>query len=147
MDNINLFSVITIISFILLVPSAILLEGVKFTPSYLDTAVSYILISESISGEQVNMCVHNVLWPYSSFFCIRQVKDWQSESYVQNLFWLDFVSILISRWVLICFNWKPMGNKLQSVALNRLVMHSKWKMSSNRAYNNTIPFFWCTISL
>lgn len=40
LDNINLFSVITIISFILLVPSAILLEGVKFTPAYLHSAVS-----------------------------------------------------------------------------------------------------------
>ncbi|XP_008230576.1 PREDICTED: phosphoenolpyruvate/phosphate translocator 2, chloroplastic isoform X2 [Prunus mume] len=38
LDNINLFSVITIISFILLVPSAILLEGVKFTPAYLHSA-------------------------------------------------------------------------------------------------------------
>ncbi|KAL6288063.1 hypothetical protein ACE6H2_012453 [Prunus campanulata] len=40
LDNINLFSVITIISFILLVPSAILLEGVKFTPAYLHSAAS-----------------------------------------------------------------------------------------------------------
>ncbi|EOY02453.1 Phosphoenolpyruvate/phosphate translocator 2 isoform 1 [Theobroma cacao] len=40
LDNINLFSVITIISFILLVPTAILLEGVKFTPSYLQSAAN-----------------------------------------------------------------------------------------------------------
>ncbi|XVE67899.1 hypothetical protein DITRI_Ditri09bG0025000 [Diplodiscus trichospermus] len=40
LDNINLFSVITIISFILLVPAAILLEGVKFTPSYLQSAAN-----------------------------------------------------------------------------------------------------------
>ncbi|KAM1410798.1 hypothetical protein ACFXTO_023743 [Malus domestica] len=39
LDNINLFSVITIISFILLVPSAILLEGVKFTTPYLHSAL------------------------------------------------------------------------------------------------------------
>ncbi|XP_062106884.1 phosphoenolpyruvate/phosphate translocator 2, chloroplastic-like isoform X2 [Humulus lupulus] len=38
LDNINLFSVLTIISFLLLVPSAILLEGVKFSPSYLQLA-------------------------------------------------------------------------------------------------------------
>ncbi|XP_039064578.1 phosphoenolpyruvate/phosphate translocator 2, chloroplastic-like [Hibiscus syriacus] len=36
-DNINIFSIITIISFILLVPAAILLEGVKFSP-YLQSA-------------------------------------------------------------------------------------------------------------
>ncbi|XP_038889392.1 phosphoenolpyruvate/phosphate translocator 2, chloroplastic-like [Benincasa hispida] len=40
LDNINLFSVITIISFILLVPSALLLEGTKFSPSYLQLAVN-----------------------------------------------------------------------------------------------------------
>ncbi|CAN6572227.1 unnamed protein product [Malus baccata var. baccata] len=40
LDNINLFSVITVISFILLVPSAILSEGVKFTPSYLHSAAN-----------------------------------------------------------------------------------------------------------
>ncbi|XVF60262.1 hypothetical protein PTKIN_Ptkin08bG0030900 [Pterospermum kingtungense] len=46
LDNINLFSVITIISFILLVPAAVFLEGVKFTPSYLQSAVfsSWILL-------------------------------------------------------------------------------------------------------
>ncbi|KAK4409935.1 Isocitrate dehydrogenase [NADP], chloroplastic/mitochondrial [Sesamum angolense] len=36
-DNINLFSIITIISFLFLAPSAILLEGVKFSPSFLAT--------------------------------------------------------------------------------------------------------------
>lgn len=40
LDNINLFSIITIISFLLLAPAAILLEGVKFSPSYLQYVVS-----------------------------------------------------------------------------------------------------------
>ncbi|GLT31907.1 hypothetical protein SLA2020_066070 [Shorea laevis] len=40
LDNINLFSVMTIISFTLLVPAAIFLEGVKFSPSYLQFAAS-----------------------------------------------------------------------------------------------------------
>lgn len=40
LDNINLFSVITIISFVLLVPVAILIDGFKFTPSQLQIAVS-----------------------------------------------------------------------------------------------------------
>ncbi|XP_031249883.1 phosphoenolpyruvate/phosphate translocator 2, chloroplastic isoform X1 [Pistacia vera] len=40
LDNVNLFSVITILSFILLVPAAIFLEGIKFTPSYLQSAAS-----------------------------------------------------------------------------------------------------------
>lgn len=40
LDNINLFSVITIISFVLAVPTAILIEGIKFSPSYLQSAAS-----------------------------------------------------------------------------------------------------------
>ncbi|XVE54970.1 hypothetical protein DITRI_Ditri03aG0123900 [Diplodiscus trichospermus] len=38
MDNITLFSIITIMSFILLAPVAIFMEGVKFTPSYIQSA-------------------------------------------------------------------------------------------------------------
>ncbi|WRX19407.1 Sugar phosphate transporter domain - like 9 [Theobroma cacao] len=38
MDNITLFSIITVMSFILLAPAAIFMEGVKFTPSYLQSA-------------------------------------------------------------------------------------------------------------
>lgn len=38
LDNITLFSVITIMSFILLAPVAVFMEGVKFTPSYLQSA-------------------------------------------------------------------------------------------------------------
>jgi hypothetical protein len=40
LDNINLFSIITIMSFFLLAPATLLVEGVKFTPSYLQAAVS-----------------------------------------------------------------------------------------------------------
>lgn len=40
LDNINLFSVITLICFILLVPAAVLIDGVKFTPSYLQIVAS-----------------------------------------------------------------------------------------------------------
>ncbi|MQM03993.1 hypothetical protein Taro_036785 [Colocasia esculenta] len=38
LDNITLFSVITMMSFFLLAPVALLVEGVKFTPSYLQSA-------------------------------------------------------------------------------------------------------------
>eukprot|EP01018_Ginkgo_biloba_P009171 Gb_23352 [translate_table: standard] len=38
LDNINLFSVITIMSFILLAPATLFFEGVKFTPAYLRSA-------------------------------------------------------------------------------------------------------------
>ncbi|XP_013684247.1 phosphoenolpyruvate/phosphate translocator 2, chloroplastic isoform X1 [Brassica napus] len=40
LDNINLFSIITIISLVLLVPVAILIDGFKFTPSQLHLATS-----------------------------------------------------------------------------------------------------------
>uniref|UniRef100_A0A164VZ33 Sugar phosphate transporter domain-containing protein n=1 Tax=Daucus carota subsp. sativus TaxID=79200 RepID=A0A164VZ33_DAUCS len=38
LDNITLFSIITIMSFFLLAPVSIFMEGVKFTPSYLQSA-------------------------------------------------------------------------------------------------------------
>ncbi|KAF9607312.1 hypothetical protein IFM89_033857 [Coptis chinensis] len=38
MDNINLFSIITVMSLFLLFPVALFTEGVKFTPSYLQSA-------------------------------------------------------------------------------------------------------------
>ncbi|KAG8388572.1 hypothetical protein BUALT_Bualt02G0139300 [Buddleja alternifolia] len=38
LDNITLFSIITIMSFFLMAPAAIFFEGVKFTPSYLQAA-------------------------------------------------------------------------------------------------------------
>ncbi|KAK9669456.1 hypothetical protein RND81_13G131500 [Saponaria officinalis] len=38
MDNITLFSIITIMSFLLLAPAALFTEGVKFTPAYLEAA-------------------------------------------------------------------------------------------------------------
>lgn len=38
LDNITLFSVITIMSFFLMIPPTLIMEGVKFTPSYLQSA-------------------------------------------------------------------------------------------------------------
>ncbi|KAH7550470.1 hypothetical protein ACOSP7_024187 [Xanthoceras sorbifolium] len=38
LDNITLFSIITIMSFILLAPAAFFMEGVRFTPAYLQSA-------------------------------------------------------------------------------------------------------------
>ncbi|KAI3454483.1 hypothetical protein Pfo_011146 [Paulownia fortunei] len=38
LDNITLFSIITIMSFILMAPTALFMDGVKFTPSYLQAA-------------------------------------------------------------------------------------------------------------
>ncbi|XP_021745776.1 uncharacterized protein LOC110711667 [Chenopodium quinoa] len=40
MNNITLFSIITVMSFILLAPAIIFMEGVKFTPTYIEAAVS-----------------------------------------------------------------------------------------------------------
>lgn len=46
-DNITLFSIITIMSFILLAPVSLFMEGVNFTPAYLQSAVSYLYRAES----------------------------------------------------------------------------------------------------
>lgn len=40
MDNITLFSIITIMSFFLLFPVTYFMEGFKYAPSYLQSAVS-----------------------------------------------------------------------------------------------------------
>jgi len=40
MDDINLFSVITILSFLLSCPLMLFAEGIKFTPGYLQSTVS-----------------------------------------------------------------------------------------------------------
>jgi hypothetical protein len=45
MDNITLFSIITIMSFFFLAPVAIFTDGVKFTPAFLQAAVSIFLKS------------------------------------------------------------------------------------------------------
>ncbi|AAF01540.1 putative phosphate/phosphoenolpyruvate translocator [Arabidopsis thaliana] len=58
LDNINLFSIITIISFILLVPLAILIDGFKVTPSHLQVAglsVKEFCIMSLLAG----VCLHS----------------------------------------------------------------------------------------
>ncbi|KAE9620128.1 hypothetical protein Lal_00040295 [Lupinus albus] len=66
LDNINLYSVITIISFILLVPFAIFLEGVKFSPSYLQSAAS-----EGLNVRE--LCMRSVLAAFC-FHAYQQVS-------------------------------------------------------------------------
>ncbi|GAB2236228.1 hypothetical protein Droror1_Dr00027967 [Drosera rotundifolia] len=87
LDNVNLFSVITIISFILLVPIAILIEGVKFTPSYLQFAAtqglnrSELLRRALISGfcfhyyQQVSYMILQMVSPvtHSVGNCVKRV--------------------------------------------------------------------------
>jgi solute carrier family 35 protein E1 len=41
MDDINLFSLITVLSFLLSCPLMLLAEGVKFSPAYLQSTVSH----------------------------------------------------------------------------------------------------------
>lgn len=47
LDNINLFSMITIMSFFLLAPATLFVDGIKFTPSYLQSTVSNVLKAHS----------------------------------------------------------------------------------------------------
>ncbi|MQM03333.1 hypothetical protein Taro_036111, partial [Colocasia esculenta] len=57
LDNVTLFSVITIMSFILMVPVTLLTEGVKFTPSYVQSAglnLKEIYVRSLLSG----ICFH-----------------------------------------------------------------------------------------
>lgn len=65
LDNINLFSMITIISFILLVPAAILMEGIKLTPSYLQ----YTAASQGLHVRE--LCVRLLL----AGFCLHSYQQ------------------------------------------------------------------------
>ncbi|CAJ1946689.1 unnamed protein product [Sphenostylis stenocarpa] len=63
LDTINLYGVTTIISFILLVPFALLVEGVKFSPSYLQYAmVSPVTHSVANSVKRVVIIVSSVIF-------------------------------------------------------------------------------------
>ncbi|KAL6011493.1 hypothetical protein ACLOJK_001941 [Asimina triloba] len=56
LDNITLFSVITIMSFLLLAPVTVLVEGIKFTPSYLQSAglnVNQVVVRALVAGTGV----------------------------------------------------------------------------------------------
>lgn len=62
MDNITLFSIITVMSFFLLAPVAVFMEGVKFTPAYLQSAVSNLMVKinsivVTISAIKIYNCV------------------------------------------------------------------------------------------
>lgn len=87
LDNINLFSIITIISFLLLAPAAILQEGVKFSPSYIQYAASQglnvkeLCIRSLLSGfcfhtyQQVSYMILQMVSPVSHAVgnCVKRV--------------------------------------------------------------------------
>lgn len=59
LDNINLFSIITIMSFLLLAPITLLTEGVKFTPSAMQ-AIGIANTSEVIKKTLIaGLCFHS----------------------------------------------------------------------------------------
>ncbi|KAJ9541770.1 hypothetical protein OSB04_028276 [Centaurea solstitialis] len=74
LDNINLFSVITIISFILLIPFPFLFEGFKLTPDYLKAAAS-----EGVNVRE--LCIRSVL----AGFCFHSYQqDYVDFSFVYD---------------------------------------------------------------
>ncbi|KAI4375336.1 hypothetical protein MLD38_013219 [Melastoma candidum] len=64
LDNINLFSLMTMISFVLVVPVAIYLEGIKISPSYLQS-----LASQGLNVKE--LCVRAVL----AGFCFHSYQQ------------------------------------------------------------------------
>ncbi|KAL8457823.1 hypothetical protein ACS0TY_035626 [Phlomoides rotata] len=70
LDNITLFSIMTIMSFILMIPTTLVMEGVKFTPSYLQAAVceineesTFYLIESSYFYIRILEWNSSLLWP------------------------------------------------------------------------------------
>ncbi|KAF5957516.1 hypothetical protein HYC85_004741 [Camellia sinensis] len=72
LDNITLFSIITIMSFILLAPVTFFVEGVKITPSFLQPAVSYMILQRvSPVTHSVGNCVKRVVVIVTSVLFFR----------------------------------------------------------------------------
>ena len=67
LDNITLFSIITIMSFFLFTPVALLVEGVKFTPAYLQSAVS-------INKNQILICYFTTIFKCWLIIIIRVLR-------------------------------------------------------------------------
>jgi hypothetical protein len=57
MDDINLFSVITVLSFLLSCPLMFFAEGIKFTPGYLQSTVSVSKIRQDKIYTSIISCV------------------------------------------------------------------------------------------
>lgn len=55
MDDINLFSVITVLSFLLSCPLMLFAEGIKFTPGYLQSTVSVSKFRQGILQSAVSL--------------------------------------------------------------------------------------------
>ncbi|CAN1194523.1 Phosphoenolpyruvate/phosphate translocator 2, chloroplastic [Linum perenne] len=87
LDNINLFSVITIISFLLVIPAAIWMEGINFMPTYFKAAASegmnvkQLCLSSLIAGfclqlyQQVSYMILGMVNPVSHAVgnCVKRV--------------------------------------------------------------------------
>ncbi|KAJ8760471.1 hypothetical protein K2173_015138 [Erythroxylum novogranatense] len=58
MDNITLFSIITIMSFILLAPMAFFMEGVRFTPAYLQFVAFLVTFDKMLHVLEIGQLVH-----------------------------------------------------------------------------------------
>ncbi|KVH98220.1 protein of unknown function DUF250 [Cynara cardunculus var. scolymus] len=72
LDNITLFSIITIMSFFIFTPVALLVGEVKFTPAYLQSAVAYMILQRvSPVTHSVGNCVKRVVVIVSSIFFFR----------------------------------------------------------------------------
>ncbi|XP_024532627.1 phosphoenolpyruvate/phosphate translocator 2, chloroplastic isoform X2 [Selaginella moellendorffii] len=71
LDNINLFSVITILSFFLLAPVTLFFEGVKFTPEYLTSMgldVKVVMLRALVAG----LCFHS--YQQVSYMILQRVS-------------------------------------------------------------------------
>jgi hypothetical protein len=82
LDNINLFSIITIMSFFILAPVTLLLEGVKFTPSAMQSMgilnSTEVIKKTLLAGvcfhayQQVILMLHDTMeWPHN---CCQTMK-------------------------------------------------------------------------
>ncbi|XAR51881.1 hypothetical protein NMG60_11006665 [Bertholletia excelsa] len=129
MDNINLFSTITIISFLLLTPVAILMEGVKFSPSYLQFAASQGLnIKElCIRSLLTGFCFHT--YQQVSYYILQLVSPVTHA--VGNC--VKRVVVIVSSIIFFQTPVSPINSLGTAVALAGVVLYSRAKRIKPKA--------------
>ena len=95
LDNVNLFSIITIMSFFLLTPVTLFVEGTKLTPAFVQSAVSMMLEAHCIFtymhvNRHVHMCVCNIYTANLSFCLNDSGSESSTNIYKIALCWAMF---------------------------------------------------------
>ena len=112
LDNVTLFSIITVMSFILNIPVALFMEGVKFTPSYLQAAVrnSCFLIYLDRARFLTRCFVLTILLIITGFFYVKvlNVNEIYTRSLLAALCFHAYQQVIGSLWYMCFLTWSAL---------------------------------------